>query len=125
MIRDADGHPIALPLAKLPSVPLAADISDLQRYLRRAPDPLTAQALLRRYVDDNITANTRRSSLSAALDTAVREVPKWAHQVSVTRQIYNLPPYDIERRTRANGSAYTHIAFFDVEDPPPPYSSTA
>ncbi|BEJ06663.1 hypothetical protein CcaverHIS641_0311850 [Cutaneotrichosporon cavernicola] len=182
--RDAEDALSAL------GVPMANDMDTAQTDTPSRSHWLnsTAQALLRRYVDDNITANTRRSSLSAALDTAVREVPKWAHQVSVTRQIYNLPPYDIERRTRANvrktypectcvkctakpvtphssrrkragateietaietetesqsqsarsiarsisggsshseGSAYTHIAFFDVEDPPPPYSSTA
>jgi hypothetical protein len=113
MIRDANGHPLALPLAKLPAVPLARDPADLRRHLRSAPDPLyaprrgpadasTAQALLRRYVDDNITQHTKRAALNAALDAVNAELPHWAHEVAVTRQIYNLPPFDIARRTRAN-----------------------
>ncbi|GMK53486.1 hypothetical protein CspeluHIS016_0100720 [Cutaneotrichosporon spelunceum] len=103
MIRDAAGRPIALPLALLPSVPIAANLTDLTRYLNQASDALTAQAMMRHYIEARVTT-LLGPSLSADLDQIGRRFPRWAHEVFTTKRIYNLPPFEVPKRRQLAAS---------------------
>lgn len=72
----------------------------MQRWLCTT-DIRTAQTMMRKYVDAN---SSNRRGMDKALVTVQHEFPQFAHEAHVTRQVYNLPPFDIKGRTKSGSS---------------------